>query len=83
MFWQVDHLIALAIHPFQETWDVPDCLQSCTAQEEGMNDTRLCPTINARSVNQGTLFFRTLSAGVIGLGTLCSNKSTCSPTQKV
>ena len=41
MFWQVDHLIALAIHPFQETWDVPDCLQSCTAQEEGMNDTRL------------------------------------------
>jgi hypothetical protein len=34
MFRQVEHLIVLAIHLFQEMWDVPDCLLSPTAQEE-------------------------------------------------
>jgi hypothetical protein len=34
MFRQVEHLIVLAIHLFQETWDVPDCLQLSTSQEE-------------------------------------------------
>lgn len=34
MFHQVYYLIALAIHLCQETWDVPDCLQSRTAQVE-------------------------------------------------